>query len=198
VWGCTYGAERKSVATAARPNQHTKKKGCKAMVRFSCRGNKESRNTCVLTGFIEEHNHMRSKEMFEQDIHKIEEDEEVESLKDALKMNAKAGQIRNFMRLKFNKTGITTKHVRYMMGKSAGPNTEEGDLATFLEKVEEEGGKVDAKLDELGRVRVLGVQTAEMRRAYLGVSPDVVSVDTTFNFESAGFIPLFNNSVCFK
>ena len=42
-------------------------------------------------------------------------------------------------------------------------------------------------LDSNDKVRVLSVQTQEMKRAYLGVKPDVVLIDTTFNFETSGY-----------
>ena len=130
---------RKSVATDARPIQHTKKQGCGVQLRFSCRGTKGERNVCVLMSFFEEHSHLCTKDMYEQEIHKIENQDEIKSMKEALLTNVKAGQIRNLMRVKYGKSGISMRHVRYMMWKMKVTDAEGEDLAAFLEGVEEEG-----------------------------------------------------------
>ena len=186
MWGCTYGHERPSVATE-REKVHSKKKNCKAVIRFFCRGGQSDQKLCVLTAFSEVHNHLISRKMFDQDTQKIQTVEEKEMLKDALTMNVKASQIKNMMEKKFKKGSVTTKHVRYMMGQLKPEENESEELATFLEKVEEEGGEVDVKLDDSHKVRCLQVQTVKMRKAYLSVKPDVVNIDTTFNFNTNGY-----------
>ena len=124
--------------------------------------------------------------MFYQDTHKVEEEEEKRCLKESLMLNPKPSQVKNLMHRKYNKTGISMSHVRYMMQKLKEPDTERQDLAVFLEEIEEEGGKVEIMLDK-DKVRVLTVQTTQMRRAFLGVNPDTVLVDTTFSFNKNGY-----------
>ena len=89
--------------------------------------------------FFEEHSHLCTKDMYEQEIHKIENQDEIKSMKEALLTNVKAGQIRNLMRVKYGKSGISMRHVRYMMWKMKVTDAEGEDLAAFLEGVEEEG-----------------------------------------------------------
>ena len=186
VWSCTYGHEKPTAATERRPIQHTKKKGCTAYIRFYCRGNKTQRDICVLKSFAEEHNHDRSRSMHKQDADKIENLEEIESVKDALLLSSTAGQLKKLMKNKFHKT-VTTKHARYTMNKLNGPDLEKEHLAAYLEQVELDGGMVDVLLDKNDMVRGLVVQTIEMRRAYIGAQPSTVMVDTTFNFETSGY-----------
>ena len=169
-----------------RPIQHSKKKDCKAFVRFYCRGDKDSRDFCVLTAFSEEHNHVLTKAMYFQDTHKIKEPEELEFVDQSVKLNVKAPALKNHIKTKFDKPGISTNHVRYMMSKLKSPANDNEELNVFLEKVVEEGGNVEILMDK-GKVRVLTVQTSQMRKAYLGISPNIVSVDTTFNFNSEGY-----------
>ena len=78
VFGCTYGYQRKSVATQARPGAHSKKKNCKAKLRFYCSPieNGERNSTCVLTHFNEDHNHELFIPWYKQDSEKIETYEE--------------------------------------------------------------------------------------------------------------------------
>lgn len=125
--------------------------------------------------------------MFNQDTHKIMTEEEKTWLKDSLLLDVKASQIKKVMNLKFNKTGVSTKHVRYVMQKLKCTDNEKEELATFLENLEDEGGQINVLLDEKENVRVLSVQTSDMRRAFLGVNPDVVMVDTTFNYNASGY-----------
>ena len=188
VWGCTYGKERRSVATTKRPVQHTKKQGCLAYLRFFCRGTKDERKVCVLKSFCEDHNHEISKSMFKQECDKIEEVEEITSVKDAILLNSTAGQVRKVMKHKYQKE-ITREHAVYIMKKVKGPDLEKEQLAGFLEKVEADGGLVEVMTmsDTNSKVRGLVVQTSVMRKAYLGCSPNIVMVDTTFNFESSGY-----------
>ena len=65
-YGCVYGYERKSRATEKRPNQHTKKKDCKAKVNFFC-----GVSAIKLTSVSEEHNHLRNSSIFQQETEKI-------------------------------------------------------------------------------------------------------------------------------
>ena len=188
MWGCTYGRKRPSIATDSRPHAHSKKKNCKFSIRFYCSpADEEGKTKCVLASFTEEHNHARTIKMWEQDTQKIEKTEEKEWLVDATKMSVKPNQIKNLMKLKFGKTSISTKHIQYMQKKLTGPNNEKDDLATYLEEIEKEGARVEVMLDKCNKVRVLVVQTPEMKRAYMGANPDVCQVDTTFRFESSGY-----------
>jgi len=118
--------------------------------------------------------------MFLQESNKIEEEEELESLREYIDLNVKASQIRQHVRDKFSKLGISVSHVRYMMKKLQGPDTIKEDLASFLESIETDGGNIEVMLDSNGKVRVLTVQTVEMKRAVLGVDPEMFLFDTTF------------------
>ena len=124
--------------------------------------------------------------MYEQETHKVESSEEIKSVKEAAMLNLKASHVKKMMKIKFNKKAVTTRHVRYMMNKFKGPNTEKEDLEVYLQQIVEEGGKVEMLLDK-EKVRVLTVQTAKMRRAYMGADPDIVGLDSTFNFSTTGY-----------
>ena len=124
--------------------------------------------------------------MYFQETHTICEAEEVEFVEQSIKLNVKATQLKTRVQAKFDKPGISTNHIRYIMSKLKSPEKEREELSLFLEKIVEEGGNVEILLDK-DKVRVLAVQTSEMRKAYLGISPDIVLVDTTFNFNSEGY-----------
>ena len=141
-----------------------------------------------MTAFSEEHNHVLTRDMYFQDTHKLTEPEELEFVKESMELNVKATELKTRVKTKFDKPGISTNHIRYMMSKLKSPAKENEELSVFLEKVVEEGGNVDILLDKGGeKVRVLTVQTSEMRKAYLGISPNIVLVDTTFNFNKEGY-----------
>jgi hypothetical protein len=186
VFGCCYGYQRPSIATDKRPGAHSKKKGCSANIRFYC-GYAGTDDQCKITSFEEKHNHIRTLKMFEQEIHKIDSEEEKLWLKDASSLNVKPNQIKNFMKMKYGKASISTKHIRYMQNKLIDPDTDRNELATCLENIEDEGGRVEVLYDKNLKVRCLVVQTVQMKRAYAGVSPDVCQVDTTFGFETSGY-----------
>ena len=143
--GCCYGNERSSVATNMRPNQHTKKKGCKARLRFYSRG--EGDENIVLTYKNEEHNHPILKRTFEQETHVIEKEEERSWLRESKVCHMKAHQVKQMMGAKFGKAQMTVKHIRYMLGKLCDSNDETKDLAIFLEKIEAEGGSVEVLME---------------------------------------------------
>ena len=124
--------------------------------------------------------------MYDQETHKVDTSEEIKSVKEAALLKLKASQVKKMMKNKFNKKAVTTRHVRYMMNKFKGPITEKEDLEVYLQQIVEEGGRVEILLDK-EKVRVLTVQTAEMRRAFNGASPDIVGLDSTFNFSSTGY-----------
>ena len=183
VYGCTYGYERTSTATDKRPGAHSKKKGCTAFLRFFCKPDL----TCVLTSYSEDHNHENTLKMYKQDTDKIDQEEEKKWLADATSLNVKAPQIKNLMKIKFGKGFISEKHIRNMQSKLKEPNAEKEELEAFLQEIEDEGGRVDVMKDQNEMVRVLVIQTAEMRKAVKGADPDVFHLDTTFNFESSGY-----------
>ena len=56
-----------------------------------------------------------------------------------------------------------------------------------IEQIERDGGRVEVMQDKNSKVRVLVVQSAKMKRAYIRVNPDVCQVDTTFRFELSGY-----------
>ena len=167
--------------------QHSKKKGCKVFIRFYCSKSDENRNVCTITAAHTEHNHIMTRDMFLQESNKIEEEEELESIREYIDLNVKASQIRQHVRDKFSKPCISVSHVRYMMKKLQGPDTIKEDLASFLESIETEGGNIEVMLDSNGKVRVLTVQTVEMKRAVLGVNPDMFLFDTTFGYCQEGY-----------
>ena len=69
-----------------------------------------------------------------------------------------------------------------------GPDKSQEELASFLKKVENDGGKIEILRNEENQsVRVLTVQSKEMRRAYLGANPTVVLFDTTYGFCEEGY-----------
>ena len=185
VFGCKYGFGRGSKCTGIRPNQHTVKNNCQAVVRFYCRGTNTSRKVCVLTTYSEEHNHPATEEMFQQDTDQIGKEEEA-VLKDMIDSNVKVRQIKNVFRRKKG-LKLTDKHIRYKMSKLMGPDKDEEELAKFLQEVEEEGGSVSILYNEDGTVRVLTVTTEEMKKALLGSDPSILHCDTTFKFESSGY-----------
>ena len=73
------------------------------------------------------------------------------------------------------------------MKKLSIPNEDMNKLKSTLHLVEDEGGRVEIMEDKKGELHVLVIQTASMKKAYLGIDPDVCQVDTTFGFESAGY-----------
>lgn len=186
---CSFGHGKDSVAKQlGRPVQHSKKKDCPVYVRFYCRGSKESREFCVLTSFREDHNHMLNEAIHSQETHKIRDPDEFDFVSEALKMNVTAAQVKNRVRDKFGKPGISINHVRYMMSRLKSSDSEIEDLSIYLEQVVEEGGSVRSMLDNKHEtVRVLTIQTKEMRKAYSSISPNIVFVDTTFNFNNEGY-----------
>ena len=146
------------------------------------------RKLCVLTAFSEEHNHAVNEAMYFQEVHKISEPEEIEFVAEAMKMNVTAAQLKNHIKTKYDKSGISINHVRYMMSKLRSPDVENEDLSAYLEKVVQEGGDVHIKLDNKQEtVRVMTIQTNDMRKAYSGIAPNLVYVDTTFNFNKEGY-----------
>ena len=186
---CSYGQGKDSVAREdGRPNQHTKKLGCSAFIRFFVRGNKNERKLCVIKGFSESHNHMRTREMFYQDTQKVTEKEELSFVAESTKLHVKPAQLRKCMQEKFQKPGLSIDHVRYVMKKVSGPDQSREQLSDLLKKIEDDGGTVEI-LRQKGsdKVRVLTVQTKEMKRAFLGANPTVVLFDTTFGFCDEGY-----------
>lgn len=126
--------------------------------------------------------------MYRQETDKINEPNEMEFVAEAIRMNVSAGQLKNHLKTKYEKSGISTNHVRYMMSKLRSPDMVKEDLSVYLEKVVEEGGTVQIKLDSTQEtVRVLTIQTSVMRKAYAGIAPNLVYVDTTFNFNSENY-----------
>ena len=73
------------------------------------------------------------------------------------------------------------------MKKLSIPKEDLNKLKSTLHLVEDEGGRVEIMEDKKGELHVLVIQTASMKKAYLGIDPDVCQVDTTFGFESAGY-----------
>ena len=186
VFSCKYGKKRKSESTGQRKLQHTVKQGCEACVRFYCPtpqlpGGPAAR----LKSWTETHNHLSTDAMYEQDTNKIEVEEE-NVVRELASANIKVGCIKNVFEKKFSKK-VTTKHIRYKLLKMLGPKKEKEQLAEFLQKVEDEGGVVTPMLDQKENIRALAVMTSEMRSAYIGANPDVVCIDTTFNFETSGY-----------
>ena len=126
--------------------------------------------------------------MFEQDTHKIETEQEKQWLDDSTTLNVRPNQIKNLMDMKYGKSAISTKHIRYMQTKlKKSEDMERDDLATALQLIEDEGGNVEVLKDKNQKVRVLVVQTVAMKKAYLGVNPEICQVDTTFRFETSGY-----------
>ena len=159
VFSCVHGLERRpSKATSLRPLQHTKKLGCPVFLRFFCRGNKTERQICVLKGFDVKHNHPQTADIYKQETDKIKESSELSAVKDAVNLKSSAGQIKNLMKLKFNKN-VTVDHVRYIMSQLKGPENEKSDLACFLGKIVDDDGIVQPMFDSNGFVRVLAVQS---------------------------------------
>ena len=186
---CSYGQGKESIAREdARPNQHSKKLGCSAFIRFYVRGDKNERNLCVIKGFSEIHNHRRTREMFYQDTQKLIENDELAFVAESMKLHVKPAQLKSCMQEKFQKPGLTTDHVRYVMRKVSGPDQSREQLAKLLKKIEDDGGTVEI-LKQRGSdvVRVLTIQTKEMKRAFLGATPTVVLFDTTFGFCDEGY-----------
>ena len=181
-FGCTYGHQRKSVATQARPGAHSKKKNCKAKIRFYC-----GPVDCDLTFFNEDHNHELSFAWFKQDTEKIDTFEEKQCLQDCVSINMKPHQVKSLFRVKFGKTALSSDHISYVMRKLSIPNEDMNKLQSTLHLIEDEGGRVEIMKGKNGEVRVLTIQTASMRRAFLGINPDVCQVDTTFGFETSGY-----------
>ena len=65
--------------------------------------------------------------------------------------------------------------------------TSEVDLDSILNNVNTSGGFVTTMLDSENKVRCLSIMTADMKKSFLGISPDIVMMDTTYNFEKAGY-----------
>ena len=173
---CTYGRNRPSLSSVQLIS-HTKKKGCPAHIRFYCRGSKDERNVCVLSSFNERHNHEINEHIFRQDKDKIEVIPELSTLKDAIALNAGARQVKKMMSDQYDKK-VSIRHVRNMMTKLSGPDFEKEKLASFLEQINLEGGKVEPLLDKNEKVRGLVIETTEMRKAYSGTKPTTVMIDT--------------------
>ena len=167
--------------------QHSKKKDCPVFVRLSCRKRGDTRDFCIVKAYQEEHNHVNTDAMFYQDTNKINEAEELDFVKQSLKLNVKATQLRKSIQLKYKKPGISSSHVRYTMKKVKGPDHDDKELDIFLLKLEEEGGKIKILEDINKKVRVLTIQTIKMAKAYSGAKPTVVLFDTTFGFSQEGY-----------
>ena len=186
---CSYGQGKESIAREdARPNQHSKKLGCSSFIRFYVRGDKNERSLCVIKGFSEVHNHRRTRDMFYQDTQKLRENDELSFVAESMKLHVKPAQLKRCMQEKFQKPGLTTDHVRYVMRKVSGPDQSREQLANLLKKIEDDGGTVEI-LKQKGShvVRVLTIQTKEMKRAFRGADPTVVLFDTTFGFCDEGY-----------
>ena len=179
-WSCAYGKLRNQKQLQFRRYQHTKKKNCPVFIKASCRKD----GTCHITGFEEHHNHINTLAMYQQETHKVIESSEIQCVKEAAMLNLKACQVKNMMVLKFGKKGISSQHIRYVMNKLKDPANDDEDLSLFLELVVSEGRNVNI-LQEKEKVRVITVETLEMKRAFKGAKPDVVLVDTTFNFSNS-------------
>ena len=156
-------------------------------VRLSCRKRGDTRDFCVVKAYQEEHNHVNTEAMFYQDTNKINEAEELDFVKQSLKLNVKATQLRNTIQLKYKKPGISSSHVRYTMKKVKGPDHDDEELDIFLLKIEEEGGKIEILEDINKKLRGLTIQTIKMAKAYSGAKPTVVLFDTTFGFNQEGY-----------
>ena len=189
VFSCSHGQERTSVAKVEnRPFQHTTKLGCSVFVRFSCRGNQDCRNVCVIKAYEETHNHETSQAMFLQETNKIEGEEEISIVDKAVKLNVRATKLKSHMQLEFKKPGLSTRHIRYIMQKVKVKETDNEDLEVFLAAIEDEGGSVEVLMDQDNKkVKVLTIKTKQMMQAYNGVNPTVVNYDTTFGFSSEGY-----------
>ena len=188
VYRCAYGRERPSVATNLRPGQHTKKINCKFFVRFSCKTmDDDNRCSICVSSFCEDHNHLISTSIFKQETQKIEEEAEIEWIKDATKLNMKPSQIKNIMGYKFHKGFISSKQVRNYQQKLKEPSKEKEEFERCLEQIESEGGKVDIMLEENGKVRAISIMTVDMKKACLGINPTVFQCDTTFKFDTSNY-----------
>ena len=83
MFECAHGRIRQSHDKEdKRPVQHSKKKGCKVFIRFYCSKSNENRNVCTITAAHTEHNHIMTRDMFLQESNKIEEEEELESIRE--------------------------------------------------------------------------------------------------------------------
>lgn len=159
------------------------KANCGGLIRFTWRVNGD----ICLTSWVSEHtNHPVSDAIYHQDKDKIGVDQE-ELIETLMTSCSRAGQIKKSL---YEKDGLvlTVDQVRYKMKQLAGPNRDQEMLNQLLKQVKEEGGSVHVMPDpDTGDVRVLTVTTAKMRAGYRGSNPGVVNIDTTFNFETAGY-----------
>ena len=79
------------------------------------------------------------------------------------------------------------KYHQVFLRQILGAPMDEEKLAELLRVVKEEGGDVIILRFPDGKVRVLSITTAKMKKAYLGADPTVVQIDTTFGVENAGY-----------
>ena len=119
--------------------------GCPVFIQFSCRGTKNERNICVLTNFKEDHNHVNTTAMFYQDTHKIEEDEEIKSVKKVLKVSEKAAPLRDHLRQEY---GISNNNTKNFIFKMKSPDVNAEELSSFLKEIRDESGNVQIKTDK--------------------------------------------------
>ena len=165
-----------------RPNVHTIKLECEAVVRFC-----KTEGSIVLDRFSEYHNHPVSEALFKRDTGKIseEDDELIETL---LNANCSPAQIKKCLREEKNKV-VTANAIKYTMSKKNNKTKEkeEDDLSEFLSCIRKDGGKVNKLENNDGTVRALTITTNIMKSSLLKTRPSVIQVDTTHYIESSGF-----------
>ena len=181
LYRCRHGKKRTSECTGKRVIQRTVKKDCDAFIRFYVRASGET----VLTDFNVDHkNHAINQTVYTQDTAKADETT-TEIIKQMMDGNCKIGNIKKA--LAYKNIYLTYHQIRYQIQQIIGSPMHEEKLAELIKDVREAGGNVDLKRFPDGKVQVLTITTAKMKRAYCGAKPTVVQIDTTFGLESSGY-----------
>lgn len=156
--------------------------GCEAFFRLY----KRRDGSVKLTQFEKQHtNHEVSKPVYLQDIAKVtaEHEELIETL---MLGCCKPKQISKALKSRCDLV-VDPQQVRYRMKNLSGPNTDNEKLCHLLTQIRDDGGSVNCLEDNLGEVKALIISTAKMKEAFWDSNPSVCNVDTTFNFEVAGY-----------
>jgi hypothetical protein len=181
LYKCRHGKKRSTESTGERPLQRTVKKDCLAFIKFYVRVSGET----VLTDFNVDHeNHAINQNIFTQDTAKADP-RTVEIIRQMLDGNCRVANIKKALASK--NIYMSSDQIRYQIKLIVGAPMHEEKLAELIQVVKEEGGNVNILRFPDGKVRVLTITTAKMKRAYSGAKPTVVQIDTTFGIESSGY-----------
>lgn len=178
---CRHGKYRASSSKGDRVKQRYNYLGCTAKI--TCYKPANS-STIKVTSVNLEHNHEISESAYNQV--KLEE-EEKEVIVDLHEANCKPSEISRVVKNKFEKK-LSTQKIRNLLQKIKSTDADSTEmLRDFLEKIEDEKGTVDYKLDTDGKISVLFVSSHPMQKAFIDACCTCVQIDTSFDFDASKY-----------